>query len=174
MAFAVKPRPVDALFFLCLRKSSWLGMAGPLVAISRPGDGGEGGVLDRVVLVDDLCVDDQRRLGGLRWLSSRVMSDDAGPKAALSLSFSVCELARRKRLDMVRRKPVAEPRVDRREGGLGRGSDCGSAGAAGGDLGGDGVAVVVLRTGGLAMGAGACWTSSVWASWLWSVWKSCD
>lgn len=131
-------RPVEARAFFFSKKASVLGTVGfeasslDLTAISN-GEPGDGGELDRVVA--ELLFMDHRRLGGFLWPSSRLVSEAplSEPKAALSPS---CELVRRKRLDIVRLKePLLkfelEPRVERRDSGIGAGSSCSADGVAG-------------------------------------------
>lgn len=114
-----KLNPVVARVFF-LRKASEPGRVGcdgssldslDLIAISS-GDPGDGGVFERVVA--ELLFIDHRRLGTLRWAASGKFNSDA---LALFESgpLSACEPTRLRKLDMVRRKLVFEPKVERLE-----------------------------------------------------------
>jgi hypothetical protein len=146
--FTARPRrlkPVDErlLFF---SKSSGAGTV-PLVdlfvmAISS-GDPGDGGELERVVL-DDLFIENRRPLGGgpvaTDGVPAREMSD--GGAESVTAEEGTFEFERRKIFDSDRLKLPVEPRVGRRESGVGGGSCCWDGvcepddGAVGADVGG--------------------------------------
>lgn len=115
-------KPVDARFFFL--KSSVVGMVGSALescacaAISK-GEPGDGGLLDRVV-AEDLFMENRRpRLLG--WAVPFKLVSEAGAvdeSASAKSCLPDCEFVLLKMLDTVRRKPPAEPRVDRLDRGV--------------------------------------------------------
>lgn len=119
-------KPVEERLFF-FSKSSGAGRV-PFVdllvmAISR-GEPGEGGELERVVL-EDLFIEKRRPLGGgpLVMVEPPREVSEAGAESMMALVL-VCEVERRKRLESERLKLPVEPRVDRRESGVGGRSCC--------------------------------------------------
>jgi hypothetical protein len=130
-------KPVAARdFFFSAKNTSVVGTVGfdassfVLGAISR-GEPGEGGVFERVVA--ELLFMDHRRLGTFRWPVSCRLASEAAPGIGGIAALSVWELARLKKLDMLRLKLDVEPRVERLERGTGVGS-WSAAGVAGIDV----------------------------------------
>jgi hypothetical protein len=114
-----------------------------VMAISS-GDPGEGGELERVVL-DDLFIENRRTVGGGPVVTDGVPAREVSDGAAESITAEegiTCELERRKRFDKDRLKLPVEPRVERRESGVGGRSCCWDGvcepevGADGADVGG--------------------------------------